>query len=76
MIELFEDILGIFRVPLFSVRKDSILLIPFISLSLMLFAGLALSWQWRELLWYLIGICLSKGSLDQVFVNSREETND
>jgi len=63
MIELFEDILGIFRVTLLSIRKDSILLIPYIYLSLMLFAGLALSWQWRELLWYLIGICLAIGVL-------------
>lgn len=62
MIELFEDILGIFRVTLLSIRKDSILLIPYIYLSLMLFAGLALSWQWRELLWYLIALWLSSRS--------------
>jgi len=40
-----------------------IFLIPFISLFVMLFAGLALSWEWRELLWYLIAICSSIGAL-------------
>ncbi|CEP78297.1 O-antigen ligase family protein [Defluviitoga tunisiensis] len=43
--------------------KDTIFLIPFISLLTCLFAGLSLSWQWRDLLWFFISICLGVGSL-------------
>jgi len=37
---------------------EGILLLPFICLFTGLFAGLSLSWQWREMLWYFIAICL------------------
>jgi len=63
LIRAFKDMLVVFGEKSFMTREDSILLIPYISLSLMLFAGLALSWEWRELLWYLIGICLAIGVL-------------
>lgn len=33
--------------------------IPFIALVSMLFSSLALSWQWKELIWYLIGLSLA-----------------
>lgn len=63
LIRVFKDMLGVFRERFFKNQEDSILLIPYISLSLMLFAGLALSWEWRELLWYLIALCLAIGYL-------------
>lgn len=37
---------------------EGILLLPFMCLFTGLFAGLSLSWQWREMLWYFIAICL------------------
>ena len=45
---------------LYQRNKDpeGILLLPFICLFTGLFAGLSLSWQWREMLWYFIAICL------------------
>lgn len=46
--------------------KDDVFLIPFISALAMLFASLSLSWQWRELLWYFISICLGIGNLIQL----------
>ena len=45
------------------------LIIPFISLVTMLFAGLALSWQWRELLWYFISLCFVIGSFVEKYVH-------
>ena len=45
--------------------KDAIFLIPFISLLTILFSGLSLSFQWLELLWYFISICLCVGSLTE-----------
>jgi O-antigen ligase len=33
-----------------------LLLLPFISLSALLFAGMGLTWLWREIIWFLIGI--------------------
>lgn len=45
-----------------SRNEDDIFLVTYISLAVMLFAGLALSWLWRELIWFYIGICLSIGT--------------
>jgi len=66
LIRVFKDMLVLFGEKSFITQEDSILLIPYVSLSLMLFAGLALSWQWRELLWYLIAVCLAVGSFSDV----------
>lgn len=33
-----------------------ILLLPFISLAVLLFSGMGLTWLWREIIWFLIGI--------------------
>ena len=41
-----------------SKDPEGILLLPFMCLFTGLFAGLSLSWQWREMLWYFIAICL------------------
>lgn len=57
---ILRDSINILKI---RVEPFRILLIPFISLFVMLFAGLALSWEWRELLWYFIAICLSIGAL-------------
>ena len=43
--------------------KDDVFLIPFISALTVLFASLSLSWQWSELLWYFISVCLVIGNL-------------
>lgn len=40
------------------VRLDAVIIIPTIGLAVVLFAGMALSWEWREILWYFIGIGL------------------
>lgn len=52
-----------------SITKSEILdrkyVIVFLSLFTMLFAGIGLSWQWRELLWYFIGIAFSIGKLNE-----------
>lgn len=61
LIRVFKDMLVVFEQRSLMSQEHSILLIPYISLSLMLFAGLALSWPWRELLWYFIALCLSIG---------------
>lgn len=58
-IRVFKDMLAFFEQRSLKNQEDSILLIPYLSLSLMLFAGLALSWEWRELLWYLIALCMA-----------------
>jgi len=63
LIRVFKDMLGVFGDKSFMTQEDSILLIPYISLSLMLFAGLALSWQCGELLWYLIALSFSTAVL-------------
>ncbi len=42
---------------------EGILLLPFVCLFTGLFAGLSLSWQWREMLWYFIAICLGVSDL-------------
>ena len=53
--------------------KDSerILLLPFICLFTGLFAGLSLSWQWKEMLWYFIAICL--GTTDLLVMRQTHE---
>jgi len=37
-------------------KYNNTLVVPYLSMFSLLFAGLALSWQWREILWYLITI--------------------
>lgn len=37
-------------------RSINHIILPSFSLMVILFAGLALSWQWRDILWYLIGL--------------------
>ena len=44
-------------------KNDLILTIPIISMFVVLFAGLGLSWEWSDLMWYLIGISLSSSLL-------------
>jgi len=55
----------VFTLRLYQRNKDpeGILLLPFICLFTGLFAGLSLSWQWREMLWYFIAICLGVSDL-------------
>lgn len=38
---------------------------PYLSLVTLLFVGLALSWQWREIVWYFIGLSLVTSSLSK-----------
>ena len=42
-----------------DMKKDAILLVPVMSLVVMCFAAISLSWQWREMLWFLISISLA-----------------
>lgn len=43
---------------------------PYLSLATLLFAGLALSWEWREIVWYFIGLSLVTST--QIFALSRK----
>lgn len=60
---ILKDYVRIFKTILINNENKSIIIVPFLSLFAMLFAGLSLSWQWRELLWYFISISLSIGNL-------------
>ena len=39
-------------------KPEPLFLLPILSLLVILFAGIGLSWQWRDIMWYLIGISL------------------
>jgi O-antigen ligase len=44
-------------------NSNNILIIPIICIWVVLFSGLALSWQWKDILWYLIGLSLTASHL-------------
>ena len=46
-----------------SRNENDIFLVTYISLAVVLFARLSLSWLWRELIWFYISICLSIGTV-------------
>jgi len=62
---VFVSIRGFFvlRRKDFVNRETLLLYIPFISLAALLFSALALSWQWREIVWYFIGLSLATSAL-------------
>gem|GEM_PF-3969626 len=62
IIRVLADLKNLLKLNKVHTTDNTYLLIPFISLATMLFAGLALSWHWRELIWYLIPLCFSIGS--------------
>jgi len=68
IIRVLADLRNLLKLNKKHTTDITYLLIPFISLATMLFAGLALSWQWRELLWYLIPLCLVIGSFVEKYV--------
>lgn len=39
-------------------KPEPLFILPIIAFLVMLFSGLALSWQWRDILWYLLGISM------------------
>jgi O-antigen ligase len=51
--------------------QRGLLYLPSIALLLLLFAALSLSWEWREIVWYLLGISLGIGSLNSVSRHER-----
>jgi len=77
IIRVLADLRNLLKLNKKHTTDITYLLIPFISLATMLFAGLALSWQWRELLWYLIPLCLVIGSFVEKYVreNSIQSLN-
>lgn len=62
---IFASIRGFFvlRRKDFVNRESLLLYIPFISLAALLFSALALSWQWREIVWYFVSISLVTSTL-------------
>jgi len=69
IIRVVVDLKNLLKLNKKHATDTTYLIIPFISLATMLFAGLALSWQWRELLWYLISLCLVIGSFVEKYVH-------
>ncbi len=69
IIRVLADLRNLLKLNKNHTTDTTYLLIPFISLATMFFAGLALSWQWRELLWYLIPLCLVIGSFVEKYVH-------
>lgn len=49
--------------------------IPYIALASLLFSSLALSWQWREILWYLIGLALVTSYFTKGYRIQRKPSN-
>lgn len=52
---IIKDFLNLKRY-ISKVPNLNLLLLPFISLASLLFAGMGLSWIWKEIMWFLIGI--------------------
>lgn len=52
---IIKDFLNLKRY-ISKVSNLNLLLLPFISLASLLFAGMGLSWIWKEIMWFLIGI--------------------
>jgi len=69
IIRVVADLRNLLKLNKTYATDTAYLIIPFISLATMLFAGLALSWEWRELLWYLIPLCLVIGSFVEKYVH-------
>lgn len=69
IIRVLTDLKNLLRLNKKHTTDTTYLLTPFISLASLLFAGLALSWQWRELIWYLIPLCFSIGSFVEKYIH-------
>jgi O-antigen ligase len=52
---IIKDLLNLRRY-ISVIPNLKLLLLPFISLATLLFAGMGLTWLWREIIWFLIGI--------------------
>lgn len=68
IIRLLADLKNLLKLNKKQATDTTYLIIPFISLASILFAGLALSLQWSALLWYLIPLCFSIGSFVEEYV--------
>jgi len=69
IIRLLVDLKNLLKLNKKQATDTTYLIIPFISLASILFAGLALSLQWQPLLWYLIPLCLVIGSFVEKYVH-------
>lgn len=58
LVSAFKGFFGM-RKYLNVVPWSTVFFIPYLSLFSILFAGLAASWQWREILWYFIGLAMA-----------------
>ena len=69
IIRVVADLRNLLKLNKKHTTDTTYLIIPFISLASILFAGLALSLQWQPLLWYLIPLCLVIGSFVEKYVH-------
>ena len=59
LFNIFKDFYRIVNNKQRKLMPHSVILIPFLSFFVLIFASMGLSWLWREIVWYHIGICIA-----------------